>query len=202
MKNFIKYLMLCNTLILYCCLKDNHQAVKEETNERIQEKSITLTNHEQQKFDSLIHSFTKILNKVDQLVECKNRQVKCKMDFLSFSAWISKNPKKQKELVNAFTTIYDFLEIKRKKHASNKKFNQYISDAIDNVNSKYDNHIYSFFKGSLNNILRENNEKTLIYKILDDIFRQSTNDKIFERMKEELSENDSSNLKTLLKWQD
>ncbi|QFP42485.1 Mlp family lipoprotein (plasmid) [Borrelia miyamotoi] len=199
---FINYIILLSELLFYCC-EGHNNFLETKTSGETKKEVIILTDYEQKKLDSLIKPFIQTLNKkIDQVIECKNRQVKCKIDFLTFSNWLSKDIKKQKELVNDFTIVYDFLEVKRKKHASNMTFDQYISNAIDNVHNKYSNHIYSFFIDSLNNILRENRGKgILLDRILNDIFRKTTNDEIFTRLKKEISENDSPNLQILLRWQ-
>ncbi|WP_346313226.1 hypothetical protein [Borrelia miyamotoi] len=199
---FINYIILLSELLFYCCEVHNN-FLEKKTSGETKKEMVILTDYEQKKLDSLIKPFIQTLNKkIDQIIECKNRQVKCKIDFLTFSNWLSKDIKKQKELVNEFTIVYDFLEVKRKKHASNMTFDQYISNAIDNVNDKYGNHIYSFFRDSLNNILRANKDKgILLDRILNDVFRKSANYEIFTRLKKEISENDSPNLQILLRWQ-
>ncbi|AHH05740.1 Mlp family lipoprotein (plasmid) [Borrelia miyamotoi] len=199
---FINYVILLSELLFYCC-EGHSNFLEKKTSGKTKKEMVILTDYEQKKLDSLIKPFIQTLNKkIDQVIECKNRQVKCKIDFLTFSNWLSKDIKKQKELVNDFTIVYDFLEVKRKKHATNMTFDQYISNAIDNVHDKYGNHIYNFFRDSLNNILRENRDKgILLDRILNDVFRKSTNDEIFTRLKKEISENDSPNLQILLRWQ-
>ncbi|WP_241762552.1 Mlp family lipoprotein (plasmid) [Borrelia hermsii] len=67
---------------------------------------------EQQKFDSLRNAFEKVIDKLlSQVGKCKDNKNKC----TGFFNWLSKDTQKQKELANAFTTAYNFLEDKKQK---------------------------------------------------------------------------------------
>ncbi|UPA11647.1 Mlp family lipoprotein (plasmid) [Borrelia parkeri] len=91
---------------------------------------------------------------------------------------------KQKELANAFTIAYKFLDDKKKLKASNKDFDIYISDAIDcHVNktepsqgddgNKYGhdgiNAIYIFFKSTPEHISNEHSNETILENLKRDL---------------------------------
>ncbi|ATQ15409.1 Mlp family lipoprotein (plasmid) [Borrelia miyamotoi] len=199
MNKFIKLLILISTLfILYCKgykvtiepTNDTQQYSKakrdindlhKETDKEIKEKIITLSNDEKKKFDSLKHAFNQVIEKLqEQIGGCQNGN-KSKCD--NFWTWIDGNPQKQKELANAFTTAHDFLEKKRNEKDNGKNFDQYISEALECKNSdgegKYGsagtNQIEQFFRG-----------------ILNDMSTEPNNDKMFDRLKDELLCTDNS----------
>nr|WP_247068009.1 Mlp family lipoprotein [Borrelia puertoricensis] len=80
-----------------------------------------------------------------------------KQGYTDFKTWLENNPQKQKELADAFTEAYDFLEEQRKKHAPNEKFDEYITNAIlandgngkisyNTQNGKYGNTVAQYFE--------------------------------------------------------
>ncbi|WP_281505915.1 Mlp family lipoprotein [Borrelia turicatae] len=95
---------------------------------RKHKKKSTLTADEKKKFDSLKHAFKKVIEKLqEQIGGCQNgNKSKC----TGFLDWLDGDTKKQKELANAFTTAYNFLDKKRSEKDSEKNFDEYISDAI------------------------------------------------------------------------
>ncbi|WP_024654271.1 Mlp family lipoprotein [Borrelia persica] len=187
MNKIIKLLILYSSLLLHCCkghkvniVPDDNQShnrskrsldnKQKETDIKVKKENITLTAEEQKKFKSLNFALEKVIEKLqNQIAGCQNDKSKC----TNFFNWISKNEhkQKQKELANAFTKVYDFLEKKRQKKAHDKDFDTYISDAIEcqvnnhdcNKDNKYgndDNEIEKFFRGILNDMsLKDNNEK-------------------------------------------
>ncbi|ABF82180.1 Mlp family lipoprotein (plasmid) [Borrelia hermsii] len=191
-------LILCGTLLLCCCKgyqvsivpteAQTHSRAKkaldnlQKENDKTQEK-ITLTADEQKKFDSLKHAFEKVIEKLqDQIQGCQNgNKSKCN----NFWTWLDGHIQKQKELANAFTKVYEFLEDKRKKHENNKTFDSYISDAIDckvnnqcnNADNKYgtgNNDIEQFFRGVLNDISTKNHNEEM-FECLKKELLDSTN---------------------------
>ncbi|UPA15358.1 Mlp family lipoprotein [Borrelia turicatae] len=206
MTKFMQLLTLLGILFILCCkgykisiepnnaqpqsrtnrTLDNLQKEKEETQEKI-----NLTAEEKKKFDSLKHAFEKVTEKLqDQIQGCQNNKSKC----TGFLDWLDGDIKKQKELANAFTTAYNFLDKKRSEKDSGKNFDQYISEALECKNSdgsgKYGqagtNEIEQFFRGILNDMSNKNN-----------------NEEMFDCLKKELlGANDSQNhLEGLKSWQ-
>ncbi|WP_215537846.1 Mlp family lipoprotein, partial [Borreliella bavariensis] len=96
--------------------------------EKVQEEKITLTPNEEKMFNSLVTVFKYTIEKLsNEIQKCKDNKSEC----TGFFDWLSKDIKKQKELVHAFTTVYDFLESKRKLKANSEDFDTYIKGAID-----------------------------------------------------------------------
>ncbi|QFP42602.1 Mlp family lipoprotein (plasmid) [Borrelia miyamotoi] len=149
MSKYINYLILCCTLLLHCCEERNtipegnkptNGSKNTKDNSASQnlggtdQKTITL-NLEQQKFNSLILGFKTIRASIED--DLKSSGPEIEPIYTEFIRWLSNNPQKQKELANAFTKIYDFFDEKRKIHANNRTFDEYITDAI---NAGYGNH--------------------------------------------------------------
>ncbi|UVY98935.1 Mlp family protein (plasmid) [Borrelia hermsii] len=202
MSKLIRF-MLFGAVLLYCCKgykvriapteDQSHSSSKRAMNnlhketDEIKEKAITLTDDERKKFNSLKHALEKVVEKLqNQIQGCQNDKSKC----TSFLTWLSKDIPKQKELANAFTDVYNFLEKKRQEKASDKDFDTYISDAIDcqagNNDGKYGNgtnEIEQFFRG-----------------ILNDIPNKSTNKEMFECLKDGLT-SDNSHWGGLKNWE-
>ncbi|WP_330730560.1 Mlp family lipoprotein [Borrelia turicatae] len=206
MTKFMQLLTLLGILFILCCkgykisieptdaqpqsrtnrTLDNSQKENEKTQEKI-----TLTADEKKKFDSLKHAFKKVIEKLqEQIGGCQNGN-KSKCD--NFWTWLEGNIQKQKELANAFTKAYDFLDKKRNLKENGKDFDEYISNAIDcgqnnDENGKYGNantnEIEQFFRGVMNSV-----------------FYKNTNEEIFKCLKEEIS-NENSHLASLKQWND
>ncbi|WP_215536501.1 Mlp family lipoprotein, partial [Borreliella bavariensis] len=152
--------------------------------EKVQEEKITLTPDEEKMFNSLVTVFKYTIEKLtDEIQNCNNGE---KSNCLGFFDWLtSTDTQKQKELANAFTKVYNFLETKRQSKASNENFDTYIKGAIDckatnankqngcNHNNKYgssgDNEIKQYFRG-----------------VAVDIFSKKNNEEIYECLKEKL----------------
>ncbi|WP_024653008.1 Mlp family lipoprotein [Borrelia persica] len=193
MNKIIIRLILCSSLLLYCCkeykvdiIPDNNQPQNrskrsldnEENETEIKAKKITLTENEKKKFNSLTLALKLVLEKLqDNLNSCQNsNKVKC----TNFFDWILKDEQKQKELADAFNNVYDFLNKKRQEKANDKDFDAYINDAIEcqaknnhncNQNNQYgnDNEIEQFFRG-----------------VLDEMGSKNNNEEMFEYLKKEL----------------
>lgn len=144
-----------------------------------QREKITLTDQESKLFNSLRTVFKYTIDKLnDQIQGCTNGE---KSKCAGFFDWLSKDIQKQKELANAFTTVYNFLESKRQSKANDKDFDTYITDAIDcktqnqnncNNDNKYGNgtnKIEQYFRG-----------------VAGDIFSKNANEEIYKCFKEKL----------------
>ncbi|AHH11723.1 Mlp family lipoprotein (plasmid) [Borrelia coriaceae] len=144
MNIFIKLLVLCSTLFLYCCNSDKINGTSDKTittphgllkkggadnlqpkpPEQDEKRPDTLTADEKQKFDVLINAF----NKVIELKQLPDNALQKSQNFLN---WIrSTDIQKQKELANAFTLVYDFLEDKKPTQLKNLTINQLISNIL------------------------------------------------------------------------
>ncbi|WP_215540877.1 Mlp family lipoprotein [Borreliella bavariensis] len=149
--------------------------------EKVQEEKITLTPYEEKMFNSLVTVFKYTIEKLtNEMQNCNNGK---KSNCLGFFDWLtSTDAQKQKELANAFTKVYNFLETKRQSKASNENFDTYIKGAINckainkqngcNHNNKYgngENEIEQYFRG-----------------ITDQIFYKNGNEEIYECLKDEL----------------
>ncbi|WP_330730328.1 Mlp family lipoprotein [Borrelia turicatae] len=201
MNKNIRSLILLSTVFLYCCKGYKISTVPTETQthtgskktlDNLQKKTdentqkiITLTADEKKKFNSLKHALNQVIEKLqDQIGGCKDvSKNKC----TNFITWINGNIQKQKELVEAFTTSYNFLEDKRKKYEDNKDFNTYISNAIDckannqinqcNNDNKYGNgtnEIEQFFRGILNDMSIRNTNEEMFDCIKDGLTRENS----------------------------
>ncbi|PRR32144.1 hypothetical protein CV695_06350 [Borreliella burgdorferi] len=162
-------------------LKNNAQQTKSRKKRDLsqeelpQQEKITLTPDEEKMFTSLKALFTYTIEKLyDDMQECSNgNKNKCESKCNNFFNWLSTNIQKQKELANAFTKVYDFLESKRQSKASGESFDTYIKGAIDckNNNNKYGdgsgNLIEQYFRGVAGDIFNENSNEE-IYKCLKD----------------------------------
>ncbi|WP_418905216.1 Mlp family lipoprotein (plasmid) [Borreliella finlandensis] len=171
-------------------LKNNAQQTKSRKNRDLsqeelpQQEKITLTPDEEKMFTSLKALFTYTIEKLyDDMQECSNgNKNKCGSKCNNFFNWLSTNIQKQKELANAFTKVYDFLESKRQSKAQNETFDTYIKGAIDcknNDNNKYgngnDNEIRQYFKGVADSTFSHKNDNNEIYQCLKDELLNDTN---------------------------
>ncbi|APJ09406.1 Mlp family lipoprotein [Borreliella afzelii] len=158
-----------------------------------QQEKITLTSDEEKMFNSLINVFKYTTDKLNNEIQgCANgNKSKCN----DFFDWLSStDTQKQKELANAFTKVYDFLESKRKSKAEGEDFDTYIKGAIDckantpqncNKNNKYgnvNNEIEQYFRG-----------------VAVDIFSKNGNKEIYNCLKTELL-NEENHYDSLKQW--
>ncbi|MBB6208548.1 Mlp family lipoprotein [Borreliella lanei] len=142
-----------------------------------QQEKITLTSEEEKIFNSLVTAFKYTIEKLKNEIQgCNNGDnAKCN----NFFAWLSKDIQKQKEVTNAFTKVYNFLESKKQSKASNENFDTYIKGAIDcktnnqqdcNKDNKYGsgngNEIEQYFRGMAGSIFDNKNDNDEIYKCL------------------------------------
>ncbi|WP_418905623.1 Mlp family lipoprotein [Borreliella japonica] len=179
---FCVFLLVLNS----CNSNDTHtQQVKSrkkrdlDTQEPQEEKEkITLTSEEEKKFKSLTTAFKYTIEKLsDQVQGCNNGDKSKCTDFFD---WLSKDIQKQKELADAFTKVYDFLESKRQSKEKDKDFDTYIKEAIDyktnnqndcNKDNKYGsddgtNEIEQYFRGVAGSIFNNKNSNEEIYQCL------------------------------------
>ncbi|MCD2379340.1 Mlp family lipoprotein, partial [Borreliella burgdorferi] len=100
-------------------LKNNAQQTKSRKKRDLsqeelpQQEKITLTSDEEKMFNSLINVFKYTIDKLNNEIQgCMNgNKSKCN----DFFDWLSStDTQKQKELAQAFTTAYNFLDSKRK----------------------------------------------------------------------------------------
>ncbi|WP_417903261.1 Mlp family lipoprotein [Borreliella burgdorferi] len=164
-------------------LKNNAQQIKSRKNRDLSQKElppqekITLTSDEEKMFTSLVTAFKYTVEKLSENTNgCNNGDNgKCN----NFFDWLSStDTQKQKELAQAFTTAYNFLESKRQSKASGEDFDTYIKGAIDckknnqQLNNKYgdgnENEIEQYFRGVAGSIFTDKNDKDEIYKCLKD----------------------------------
>ncbi|AHH11474.1 Mlp family lipoprotein (plasmid) [Borrelia coriaceae] len=191
MKIFIKLLVLCSTLLLYCCNEDkiNGTSAKAIPPHRTFSKGLdnpqpkppeqdetrpdTLTADEKQKFDVLINAFNKII----ELKLLSDDELQKSQNFLN---WIrSTDVSKQKELANDFTTVYEFLKDKKPPQLNNLTITQLINNSLNcqatnQCNDRYtnirDEDIQMFFRN-------------VLYEIT---LTGSVNEKTFQALKAEL----------------
>lgn len=201
---FLLILNSCNSDDNNTLNKNNTQQEKgrKKRNLDIQEpqeekEKITLTPDEEKKFNSLITAFKYTIEKLtNQIQGCANANKSKCTDFFD---WLSKDTQKQKELANAFTKVYDFLESKRKSKAEGEDFDTYIKGAIDckakndqdncdEHNDKYggddSNEIEQYFRG-----------------VAGDIFNKNFNEEIYQCLKEELLKTDNHYSGLTSNWQ-
>ncbi|WP_418909512.1 Mlp family lipoprotein (plasmid) [Borreliella sinica] len=177
-------------LILNSCNSDNNNTLDKSNTqqEKIRKKrdldtqkpqeekeKITITPDEEKKLKSLTTAFKYTIEKLsDQVQGCNNgNKSKC----TDFFDWLSKDTQKQKELANAFTKVYDFLESKRKLKAGSEDFDTYIKGAIDcqaanngncddNKHGNGTNEIEQYFRGVAGSIFDNKNSNKEIYQCL------------------------------------
>ncbi|AHH11629.1 Mlp family lipoprotein (plasmid) [Borrelia coriaceae] len=188
MKIFIKTLIFCSTLLLYCCNSDKINGTSDKTipilhklpkqgENNLQPKAHgkdetrlnTLTDDENQKFDVLINAFNKI-------IELKRVSDDASQKSQNFLNWIrSTEVQKQKELANAFTIVYEALKDKKPPQLKNLTITQLINNAltcpsIDQCNDTYTNirppDILMFFRNVLKDTISANNTNAKRFKAL------------------------------------
>ncbi|AHH11314.1 Mlp family lipoprotein (plasmid) [Borrelia coriaceae] len=167
MKIIIKLLVLYSTTLFYCCNenesdigfrhgKKHHGQTTETSIFKPPTPEITApTNNEKTKSNSFINGLNIAINEIPK--EIKNWPDNGKEIFTKFIIWLSKDIQKQKELEQAFSTAYNFLETKRQQYANNETFDQYIQNGIitksyDYQNGKYGIHtddVPQYSKGKL-----------------------------------------------------
>ncbi|ACN24017.1 hypothetical protein BBU64B_V0028 (plasmid) [Borreliella burgdorferi 64b] len=172
-------------------LKNNDQQTKSSGKRDLAQKElpkqekITLTSEEEKIFTSLVTTFKYTIEKLSENINGCNNGNKSKCT--NFFDWLSStDPQKQKELAQAFSKAYSFLESKRQSKAQNETFDTYIKGAIDcdnnqeNCNNKYGNgdknEIEQYFRGVAESIFSGNNDNDGIYKCLkDELLNDTTN---------------------------
>ncbi|PRR13677.1 Mlp family lipoprotein [Borreliella burgdorferi] len=167
-------------------LKNNAQQTKSRKKRDLSQEElppqekITLTSDEEKMFTSLVTAFKYTVEKLSGDTNGCNNENKNKCT--GFFDWLSStDTQKQKELAQAFTTAYNFLESKRQSKAQNEDFDTYIKGAIDcnnnnkknnNNNNKYgngnENEIEQYFRGVAGSIFIDKNSNEEIYKCLKD----------------------------------
>ncbi|WP_404801593.1 hypothetical protein [Borrelia duttonii] len=131
-----------------------------------------------------------------------------------FHNWIFNDPaqiQKQKELINAFSYAYDFIDDKRKKLASHKykSTEQYIKDSFHFFHNKeyqkshtYDPSWYGRNKNDLTNYINIY-FLSIIMKSISRTNEHATNEEIFQVMKKELKNKESYTYQNSLSlWKD
>ncbi|AHH11360.1 Mlp family lipoprotein (plasmid) [Borrelia coriaceae] len=136
MNKFIKLIIVCHTLLLYCCSGNNnptlssHNPMKQyptKTQHSSQPKENTLTADEQIKFDTIIQAFNKIIEKDQQLT------TEHKEKYKNFENWLLKDLQKQKELAEHFKYAYNIFENIQPTQAKKTTTKQLIVNTIDCV---------------------------------------------------------------------
>ncbi|WP_346313282.1 hypothetical protein [Borrelia miyamotoi] len=163
MNKYIYCLILCSMLLFYCCGERNPMP---KGNNLTNDSNTTLSADEQQKVDTLIYVFKKMIENDNQL------NMEQKEKYKMFEIWLLKDTQKQKELADHFQYVYYLLDQETKpQQASNIPTKQIIVNTIDCVasnqcdgrNDVYSYHrddsmtdgekIKSFFSNLLHNIL-------------------------------------------------
>ncbi|WAZ72474.1 Mlp family lipoprotein (plasmid) [Borrelia miyamotoi] len=154
-------------------------------------ESVTTDNPKKHKFKSFMHVINILKNRYKDI---KNMVAKIK-------PWILEHPDKKKELGNAFTTIYKFLDEKRKIHANNKTFNEYITDAINAGHGNHENGKYGASFGQDININFIFDFFTLFKNHLTTFAKDSKSaEEIFEFIKTKLLNTDPDVNRLITKW--
>ncbi|ETZ17739.1 hypothetical protein BDCR2A_01330 [Borrelia duttonii CR2A] len=159
--------------------------------EKTKNEVTSITEDEQKKFEILQQIFHKTNQKLKTTTEYYEKEEENKYHAGSdyhyyknmnekateFITYLNKSKQSQKKLANAFNTVYDLLEKKRKQHASDITFEQYIDNAfkctIEKVTcspDKYGHHdlgssIPDFFESILTECLysKDHNRKRVNY---------------------------------------
>ncbi|WP_215536815.1 Mlp family lipoprotein [Borreliella bavariensis] len=154
--------------------------------EEVQEEKIALTDQELKLFNSLVNAFKHTIEKLtDQIQGCKDNKSKC----TDFFDWLSTDIQKQKELAEAFTKVYDFLESKRQSKEKDKDFDTYIKEAIDcKTNNQKDCNKDNKYGGDANT----NEIEQYFRGVAVEIFAKKNNEEIYECLKEKLLDTSDS----------
>ncbi|QFP42440.1 Mlp family lipoprotein (plasmid) [Borrelia miyamotoi] len=208
MNKFIYYLimcgtLLCGTLFLYHCdsgnpmYEENNLTSNSITTSQIANENINLAN-DKQKFDT----FKSGLNTI---IITSNTQESQEAKYQGFIEWLSNNPQKQKELTNAFTIVYDFLDDQRRLQSSNLTNEQLVINTIKCISVEQDNpkcneqdyiyHIDNYIHNVHNvdeDYLFKIKFYTGFYSLLKEIDIKNTNEEIFERIRDNLIEKSPS----------
>ncbi|WP_024654498.1 Mlp family lipoprotein [Borrelia hispanica] len=173
--------------------------------------AITLTDKEKRNLDILRYAFDIIirkqqsLNKNDTLdtIETKEDAQKLETKYNTFWTWISDNAQiqKLKELSNSFSKIYNFIEEKRNKLASNKNIKEYIQGALYFYQDDEYNNTHTFdikiYSDSQENYIANFFEYVLTATIIE----YDTNEEIFQSIKKEFQDKNSESYQnTLAQW--
>ncbi|QFP42613.1 Mlp family lipoprotein (plasmid) [Borrelia miyamotoi] len=181
MNKYICCLILCSTLLLYSC-GDKNPIPK--GNNLTNGFNTTLSADEQQKVDTLIYVFKKIIENDYQL------NMEQKEKYKMFEIWLLKDTQKQKALADHFQYVYYILDQKTKpQQASNIPTKQIIVNTIDCVASNQcdgRNDVYSyhrddsmtdgekierFFRNLLHNILNKLKKSNNNINTYEEVFK-------------------------------
>ncbi|WAZ72292.1 Mlp family lipoprotein (plasmid) [Borrelia miyamotoi] len=186
MVKFIYYLIMSYTLFLYCCL--NRNPMPEGNNPKNDFNSIKGDPHiyidinttlaEEEVFNAFKSGLDTIVTNIPK------GQNKTK--YQGFIEWLSNNPQKKKELANAFSIVYNFLNDRRKRQSSNLTTAQLIINTLKCCTPKPvsaicndNNHAYQTILG----IDRQNLQHALhlcFTFLLQDMFSKNSNEEIFK----------------------
>ncbi|ATQ15344.2 Mlp family lipoprotein (plasmid) [Borrelia miyamotoi] len=186
MVKFIYYLIMSCTLLLYCCL--NRNPMPEGTNPNNDFNSIKGDPHiyidinttlaEEEVFSALKSGFDTIITNTP-----KGHK---KTKYNNFITWLSNNPQKKKELANAFTIVYNFLDDRRKRQSSNLTTEQLIINTLKccvpkpvNAICNDNNHAYQTIPDIDGNDLQNALHLNFTF-LLQDIFSKNSNEEIFK----------------------
>uniref|UniRef100_A0A5P8AXL2 Mlp family lipoprotein n=1 Tax=Borrelia miyamotoi TaxID=47466 RepID=A0A5P8AXL2_9SPIR len=109
--------------------KTTQTSSQTNTNEKTEKEKITSQVDEKQKFNALKSGF-------DTLFINPNTQEELKTKYQSFIDWLSNHPDKQKELANAFTHVYEFLDAQRIRQSSNLTTEQLLINILNCVEAE------------------------------------------------------------------
>lgn len=211
MKKYIKLIIPCITLMLYCCgdKQVNSGAsmrIQIEREKRLKEQR--KAEEQQNKYKSLINAINVLLVNIrpHEGFNFPNREEERKR-FTNFKTWLENNPEKQQELANEFTKAYDHLISKKQQYEANnnippnnESFDDYIKNGIltneyNHKNRKYGTNVRTDVKdeqGKIFNTFYTN--KNLIYQFFRNLVDMASsvleadfipitnNEKMFETM--------------------
>ncbi|QFP42618.1 Mlp family lipoprotein (plasmid) [Borrelia miyamotoi] len=199
MNKYICCLILCSMLLLYCCR--NRNPIPEESNQS-NGYNTTLTADEKLKINALKGGFDTIIKYLqNQLINNPNLETHAKNQYQEivtkypeFIEWLSNNIQKKKELADAFTIVYNFLNAKRKLQTNKISTEQIIINTINchlqtlqnQFNVQCNNNDYAYNK------IPDINTKFKLYvsfdHLLQIIHQQKTNEKSFKNIIDSLLE--------------
>ncbi|AOW96191.1 Mlp family lipoprotein [Borrelia miyamotoi] len=179
MNKYIYCLILCSMLLFYCCGERNPMP---KGNNLTNDSNTTLSADEQQKVDTLIYVFKKMIENDNQL------NMEQKEKYKMFEIWLLKDTQKQKELADHFQYVYYLLDQETKpQQASNIPIKQIIVNTIDCVASNQcdgRNDVYSYHRDdSLTDGEKiESFFSNLLQNILDTLKKSNNNINTYEEV--------------------
>lgn len=160
-------------------------------------RATTLTADEEEKFNVLKSGFDIILKHMENELKDHKANIKPLFEYhveeyeniLSkypgFIEWLSNNPQKKKELVNAFTYFYDFLNDQRIKQSSTFTNKQLLTNTLNcklkayqKSNAQCNDNNYAYNNNSVRNF--KGNIYSVFLQLLTEINTKNTNEEIFE----------------------